>query len=355
MRSAIPIRLPTKQGFRGVLWMVSLVLVVTVSLFYFLTDAGHKTGESLDSFYRQINHLATDPQGFKVSKTIRLRNVHDVTIQGLAIAGDNEPAIMLDNCSNIRITGNKLYRSVAPGIHLYQCSNIIVDHNYITDVSTAVYVQQTKYGGIVIKNNEFLNMRGPLPRGQFVQFDHVNGAGCFISDNRCENEPGKSNAEDAISLYMSNGTAASPITVKGNLIRGGGPSKTGGGIALGDAGGSYQLVENNILVDPGQYGIGIAGGTNMQVLSNKIYARKNAFTNVGISVWNQYERTSSCAVIVVSGNQVNWTNAKGAANHAWNSGNCGAVDGWDSNLWGAKISAAILPDQLISIKNKDGR
>jgi hypothetical protein len=90
-------------------------------------------------------------------------------------------------------------------------------------------------------------------------------------------------------------------------------------------------------------------------LNNKIYARKNTFTNVGISVWNQYERTSSCAVIVVAGNQVNWTNARGAPNHAWNSGNCGAVDGWDNNLWGAKITAAILPGRLISIKNKGDR
>lgn len=329
--------------------------MVALVIFHFLTNAGYNTRKSCGSFNRQTNYLTGDRQGYKVSKTIRLRNVHNITIQGLSIAGNAEAAITLDNCSNIRITGNKLYHCAAPGIHLNQCSNIVIDHNYITDVSTAVYVQRIDYGGIVIKNNEFLNMQGPLPRGQFVQFDHVNGADCFISDNRCENEPRKSNAEDAISLYMSNGTAASPITVKGNLIRGGGPSKTGGGIAMGDAGGSYQLVENNILVDPGQYGIGIAGGSNMQVLNNKIYARKNTFTNVGISVWNQYERTSSCAVIVVKGNQVNWTNAKGAANHGWDSGNCGAVAGWESNLWGAKITPAILPDRLISMKNKSGR
>jgi len=351
----IPGHILIKKRFRDTLWIIGLVCVTGLTLFYFLRDPGNKTVTNGTSFYSQINHLTTDRQGYKLSKTIRLHNVHNLTIQGLSIAGGNESAITLDNCSNIRITGNKLYHCAAPGIHLYQCSNIVVDHNFITDVSTAVYVQQTNHGGIVIKNNEFLNMRGPLPRGQFVQFDHVNGPDCIICDNRCENEPGKSNAEDAISLYMSNGTADSPITVKGNMIRGGGPSKTGGGIAMGDAGGSYQLVENNILVDPGQYGIGIAGGTNMQVLNNKIYARKSDFTNVGISVWNQYERASSCAVIVVAGNQVNWTNAKDAANHAWNSGNCGPVEGWGSNFWGAKITSSILPDRLISLKNKDHR
>lgn len=193
-------------------------------------------------------------------------------------------------------------------------------------------------------------MLGPLPRGQFVQFNNVNGPGCLIEGNLCENLSGKSNAEDAISLYMSNGTPQSPIIVRANMIRGGGPSKTGGGIALGDAGGSNQLAENNILVNPGQYGIGIAGGANIQILNNKIYAKKNTFTNVGISVWNQYTKTSGCNIIVVRGNEVDWTNARGEPNPAWDSGNCGPIEGWDNNKWKAKLNAAILPRTLIDKK-----
>jgi parallel beta-helix repeat protein len=289
---------------------------------------------------------------YRVSKTISLSNVHNKTISGLVIVGGNVPPITLKNCSNIRITGNRLFNSTAVGIYLYQCKNVIIDHNYISNVSTGVYVQQTKGGGIIITDNQFLNMRGPLPRVQFVQFNNVNGPGCLIANNRCENIIGQSYAEDAISLYSSNGTAASPITVKNNRIRGGGPSKTGGGIALGDAGGSHQLVENNLLVNPGQYGIGVAGGTDMRILNNKIYAKKNTFTNVGISVWNQYTNITSCAIIEVRGNEVNWTSAKGYLNPSWNNGNCGPVAGWDDNKWNSKINFSILPHVLITEKTE---
>ncbi|MDB5030808.1 right-handed parallel beta-helix repeat-containing protein, partial [Mucilaginibacter sp.] len=326
----------------NVLPLVIATLITFFSFFYvgYDNDPGGKGMSTYSSFYIRKKSTKNDPT-YRISRPIVLSNKHNITISGLAIAGGGAPAITLKNCSNIRITGNKLYNSTTVGIHLYQCKDIAVDHNFITNVSTGVYVQQNSGGGIVITDNRFLNMLGPLPRGQFVQFNNVNGPRCLIANNVCENEAGKSYAEDAISLYMSNGTAASPMTVRNNRIRGGGPSKTGGGIALGDAGGSYQLVKNNVLVNPGQYGIGVAGGTNMQVLNNKIYARKNTFTNVGISVWNQYK--SSCAIILVRGNEVNWTNSNGASNPAWNGGNCGVVEGWDNNIWNSKISSDILP------------
>ncbi len=329
----------------NVLPLVIAILITFISLFYagYDNDPGGKGRITYSSFYIKKRSNKNDP-GYRISRPIVLSDKNHITISGLAITGGGNPAITLKNCSDIRITANKLYNSNDVGIHLYQCKDITVDHNFITNVSTGVYVQQNSGGGIVITDNRFLNMLGPLPRGQFVQFNNVNGPGCLIANNLCENEPGKSYAEDAISLYMSNGAPGSPITVRNNRIRGGGPSKSGGGIALGDAGGSYQLVENNVLVNPGQYGIGVAGGTNMQILNNKIYAGKNTFTNVGISVWNQYK--SSCAIIVVRGNEVNWTNSKGVSNPAWNSGNCGSVEGWDNNIWNSKISSDILPNTL---------
>jgi len=311
-----------------------------------------KGTNSLEGRIRAAHQKKIIAERYQPSKPIVLSGIHNKTISGLIIAGGNVPPITLKNCSNIRITGNKIFNSTSVGIYLYRCEDVIIDHNYITNVSTGVYVQQTNGGGIIITDNQFLNMVGPLPRGQFVQFNNVNGPRCVIANNLCENIIGQSYAEDAISLYCSNGTAESPITVKNNRIRGGGPSKTGGGIALGDAGGSHQLVENNLLVNPGQYGIGVAGGTDMRILNNKIYAKRNTFTNVGISVWNQYTRTSGCAMIVVRGNEVNWTNSKGALNPAWNNGNCGTVAGWDDNKWHSKINFDILPHVLIKDKTK---
>jgi len=116
---------------------------------------------------------------------------------------------------------------------------------------------------------------------------------------------------------------------------------------LGDNGGSYQTAENNTLVNPGQYGMAVSGGTNMQILNNQIYAAQNTFTNVVVYVYNQY--TTGCSLIIVSGNQVNWTNSAGVSNPNWDDGNCGTVTGWSSNTWGANITSSILPSAVITL------
>jgi len=284
---------------------------------------------------------------YKISGPISLTGVKNMTISGESITGGNVPCISLTNCTNIIITHCKLINSTTTGVNLYNCVNISVDTSYISNVSTGVYASTCQ--SIKVLDNQMENMVGPLPRGQFVQFNNVSGPGNNVINNRCENIMGSSDPEDAISMYMTNGTAASPVIISWNWIRGGGPSNTGGGIILGDNGGSYQIAEDNILVNPGQYGMGVAGGTNMEILNNEIYAAQNTFTNVGISVWNQYTNISASSGITVSGNKVNWTNSTGASNPDWNEGNCGTVTGWSSNTWGANITSSILPATLITL------
>ena len=287
---------------------------------------------------------------YKISDPISLNGVNNLTISGDSINcyNTNVIGIKLTNCHDIHITYCKIYNSTANGIYLYKCSNITIDKCYVTKVSTGVNVSTSS--GIVVKHNQMQNMTGPYPGGQFVQFNRVSGTNNLVADNVFENIMGASYPEDAISMYMTNGTAASPVMIKGNWIRGGGPSATGGGINLGDDGGSYQIAEDNVLVNPGQYGMAVSGGTNMKILNNKIFAARSTFTNVGISVWNQYTNISASSGITVRGNQVNWTNAKGAPNNCWNNGNCGIVIGWGSNRWGANISASILPKTIITLK-----
>jgi hypothetical protein len=79
---------------------------------------------------------------------------------------------------------------------------------------------------------------------------------------------------------------------------------------LGDDGGSYQLAKGNILVDLGQYGIGVASGNNMTVADNLVYARKQPFTNVGIYTWNQYPHP--CHTISITCNKVRWQSKRPA-------------------------------------------
>ncbi|WP_262892216.1 hypothetical protein [Mucilaginibacter glaciei] len=188
-------------------------------------------------------------------------------------------------------------------------------------------------------------MLGPIPKGQMVQFNEVYGGGNRVNFNRCQNTPGIGNPEDAINMYKTNGTATSPVQIRNNQIRGGGTGASGGGIMLGDNGGSYQMARNNILVNPGQYGMAISGGTHISITANKIYARQQPFTNVGIYVWNQH--STGCAFNTVNYNQVNYTNAAGKQNSGWDKGNCGDVIEWATNVWAAPINDKLLPANIV--------
>jgi hypothetical protein len=284
---------------------------------------------------------------FKDAGSLILNGSHDITLTGKLINGGTEPCITLKNCYNIHITKCKLQNSKTVGILLINCRNIIIDYNFITNVSTGVYATDSGAGGIAVNYNQFKNMQGPFPRGQFVQFNTISGAGCSISYNRGENIMGSSNPEDAISLYKSNGTASSPIKIIGNWIRGGGPSKSGGGIMLGDNGGSYQYAADNILVNPGQYGIAISGGDNNSIVNNRVYGKAQPFTNVGIYVWGQagYKVTNA----TVSGNTVKWLNAAGEINSSWLGKDETTPRGWNNNKWRSDLSLSVLPEKILDL------
>jgi parallel beta-helix repeat protein len=289
-----------------------------------------------------------DNSGYTASPVIYLEGKHDITISGKFITGGTEPLITLKNCYNIKIIGNKLSNSTRVGVYLYACRNITVEDNFITNVSSGVYAEQTKEGGIVVNSNQFLNMKGPFPRGQFVQFNNVWGPNSSISYNKGENIMGQSYPEDAISLYQSKGTAASPVKITGNWIRGGGPSDSGGGIMLGDNGGSYLIAQDNILVDPGQFGMAIAGGDHNTIINNVIYGKQQYFTNVGVYIndINGY-KTTFCKI---GNNKVRYFNKVNYMNNAWISPNSAKPEAWDTNIFGANISAAVLPAVIITKK-----
>ena len=115
---------------------------------------------------------------------------------------------------------------------------------------------------------------------------------------------------------------------------------------LGDYGGSYQYAADNILVDPGQYGIAICGGNNNSIVNNLIYGKSQFFTNVGLftSTWQGYMPTKS----TIRGNKVNYTNSKNQPNHSWAAPGIATPEGWDTNVFGADINASILPVKIIT-------
>ena len=149
---------------------------------------------------------------------------------------------------------------------------------------------------------------------------------------------GNAVTEDLISLYRSTGTPKSPIKVLRNRLRGGGRSPSGSGILLGDNGGSHQVAACNTLVEPGQVGIGVASGTNIDVLRNRLFHGPRPWSNLALYVWNQTP-AAPCRNVRVEGNDVSWRNAEGESYGWWNGGGCGAVDrsgnDFDAGLTGA--------------------
>ena len=280
---------------------------------------------------------------YTVSAPIVYDGKSNMTISYLEITNPNGHCIKLANCSNITIQYCKLGPSKGEGVFLANCTNIIVrdcsmeyvESGVVADVGSAIQVLY----------NDIKNVQGPMPRGQFVQFGNINGAGSSISYNVGENTLGQSYPEDAISLYMSNGTAASPIQVVGNKIRGGGPSTSGGGIMSGDMGGSYIMVKDNILVNPGQYGLTVSSGHDVTITNNKIYSAKVPFSNIGLSAYKQYDIPTYN--ITISNNAVNFTNNAGVLNDMWNANNCGTVTGWSTNYHDATLTASVLPTVIL--------
>jgi parallel beta-helix repeat protein len=274
---------------------------------------------------------AADTAGPRISKFIRsgpvtLRSGQILT--GRQISNPNGPCIKGAGISHVRIHNNRIGpcgpSANDAGIVLSNAHDIMVDHNSFDDVAGGLYVVNSS-DNIVFEHNYARRIRGPFPRGQIVQFNGVTGSGnkirCNVSD---QSTPGyKAGTEDHINTWLSSGTETSPILIQHNKLRGGGPSTSGGGILAGDGGGSYITIDTNILVNPGQYGIAIAGGHDNKLLNNQVYSASFTWSNAGLYVWNQYAPASYGHE--VSGNRVNWTNSSGLSNPWWNQGNTGPV------------------------------
>lgn len=224
-------------------------------------------------------------------------------MQFVGIADD---AIVLDDCNNVTVTANDFSGDVG-GVYALRSTNVTVTWNRFQNIGD-----------------------GTIGSGHsnYVQFNNVTGG--LIDHNKGIG----GNTEDMVSVYQSNS-----ITVNNNQFEGTNwTSGSGSGIALGDGGGNNNTASNNILINPGQVGIFIAGGTGNSILNNTIYGAQRPKSNVGIYVWNQ--SSAACSNATVNGNQVSWYNAAGAPNPFWDGENCGSVTG--TNQWDAVLDPLAL-------------
>jgi len=244
----------------------------------------------------------------------------NVVIENLQFTNVTGIAIYIKYSKNVTIKNCFFNKATEEAINIERSTNIRIENCLFNGTETGVYAMESQL--IKVINNQFINVRRRIGqgRGQFVQLNGVTGPGNVVENNQGENFFGESDPEDLISIFKSSGTVDSPISIRNNTFRGGGPSSSGGGIMTGDYGGNYIIVENNTLVDPGQYGIATAGGTNITIINNKIYGKQQSFTNNPLYVWGQTGVT--CSNINVKGNRANWIDKNGYNNLGWNAGNC---------------------------------
>ncbi|MEO0514900.1 MAG: right-handed parallel beta-helix repeat-containing protein [Planctomycetota bacterium] len=299
---------------------------------------------------------------------IVLRNRTGITIRQLQI--DDDVSVLLENCTditiiscdlrsiqasgvtNLRIYNSRIHNSPNNAVTLDDCHDVVVQGNLIENVATGVYAHKST--AVQVVGNLGYDVQGPMPRGQLVQFDKVTGPGNLIMGNVGLNRHGRSTPEDMINLYQSVGTADSPIRIEHNHLSGDPDrgsqdlSASGSGIMLGDGGGQHQLCINNTLINPGQVGIGVAGGGDIQVIANTIVGTKSNVANVGLYTWNQYD--APAGDITVANNRVRWTNARGASNPFWNGDGFTNVTTQNNAFGDATLSAdalAVDPTQTV--------
>ncbi len=254
--------------------------------------------------------------------------------------------IFLEDCQDVVIEG-KTFQDLGPdveAIHLENCDNVTIRNNDFARVAQAITA--TDSTNIRVEWNRYRDIIGPharvgLNRANFVQFDKVRGG--YIGNNKGLG----GDTEDIISLHDASGTATEPLYVENNHFEGTNwQSESGSGIALGDGGSSFAIARNNVLLNPGQVGIFIAGGTGNAIIGNVLYGEQRPLSNVGIYVWNQSD--SECSGHEVSGNKVHWTRADGEPNASWDQGGCGPVSGWATNDWRQTTDPAQLHVDLDS-------
>jgi len=282
----------------------------------------------------------------------------NIIIENLRFENTSAASIKVWNAKNITIRNCFFNKSAKEAIDMQNSSNITITNCLFNKVETGVYALNCQT--IKINNNQFINVRRRPGegRGQFVQFNGGGGPGCEIMNNKGENFQGESDPEDMISLFSASGTSTSPILIKNNTFRGGGPSNSGGGIIAGDHGGSWVIIENNSLLNPGQYGMAVAGGSNIQILYNKIFSKQFAWSNNPLYVWSQ-EGGDPCSNITVKGNRATWTDKNGAINGGWNAGNCSnTVFEYPTPITEAEMNFPahlidfISPSELLTIRGK---
>jgi len=210
---------------------------------------------------------------------------------GIYSESSSSTGIEIRNMTFRNIAGSKSsFNDGVAAIHFGFNSGVLIQDSFFNNVSQSIRFQDSNgTGHIHVLNNEALNTGFG-----FFQCNGCDSKGydIKINDNSIEHTTkyGKDDLFDFISIYKSKGTANNYIQVNNNRARinlsgnnANGVSQFGCAILLGDEGGEYQEAVNNIGVNPGACGIGLAAGEHMYVSDNKMFSQavQPEISNVG--------------------------------------------------------------------------
>lgn len=284
------------------------------------------------------------------------------TITGRHISSTTGPCVTVaSGAVDVRIVGNEI-GPCGKGVDdvgvliKSKASRITISKNTIHNVSSGALADRA-LNPIEFSYNTVYDVRGPFPRGQMVQFAGVSGAAgqSKIIGNVSDKQRAtiKTTYEDHINLYQSSGSAAHPILIACNKLRGsatandlttGQTTSNGSGIMVGDNGGGWVDVRSNVIVYTPNTGVGVAGGSHVNVSGNLIYNRGKAtgsMTQEAVTVFPFAGFTPTAVTI---------TSNRGAAN-AWKYGSTGQfVNGYwaDPAVTGVTLAGNNFTDTTLT-------
>ena len=249
----------------------------------------------------------------------------NIIIQGITIKNYVDSGVHFRSGENITINRIRVYDTGSGtgerngALRFERVVGLKVLNSYLERVNSGILPSYSE-GPIVISGNSGVNVGR-----NFVQLDKVNGEGIEIKNNVMERQGsairnGADDVVDWISIFRSEGTANSPIHVFRNRAKGHGFDTTGSFIMLGDEGGKYQLAEENIGVNPGQVGIGIAGGESITVKGNIMFSDESDFSNVAFYSAD-YSTPNPCFDHTITSNRSYWK-SNNRQNNVWTDRKC---------------------------------
>ena len=229
---------------------------------------------------------------------------------------DRNDGVLLENVSNVDVTGNVI---------AYGESNIEAPLG-VSDLS--------------IDGNFLLNPRGPFPRGQNVQTWNAHHIlvrkNYTLSSRDTRRYLYPEDQEDSINFGLGESFKAEHNYVTG------GESPSGCGIIADDGANSVEMVDN-VLVDTGACGIGIASGTHQVADGNRAINRNpvKGGGNTAIYVWSQYP-SAACGPVRFAHNIATEVRKDGTQSGFWNGGGCNPVTK-KNNVWNEPAYKQLTP------------